>query len=86
MTTAPLPLTNLQVSVGGQNVLQSTLNMTYENFLEQVNLAEELTSSYFGFSTGSINQGYWKMSKWYFVNIERGNLADKVHFILIKWK
>ena len=26
------------VSVGGQNVLQSTLNMTYENFLGQVNV------------------------------------------------
>ena len=38
---APLSLTNLQVSVGGQNVLQSTLNMTYENFLDQVNLAEQ---------------------------------------------
>ena len=40
-TIAPLSLTNLQVSVGGQNVLQSTLNMTYENFLDQVNLAEQ---------------------------------------------
>jgi hypothetical protein len=37
----------LVVSVGGQNVLQSTLNMNYENFLEQVNLAEQLTSSDF---------------------------------------
>ena len=27
---SPLSLTNLQVSVGGQNVLQSTLNITYE--------------------------------------------------------
>ena len=42
---SPLSLTNLQVSIGGQNVLNSTLNMTYENFLEQVNLAEQLTSS-----------------------------------------
>ena len=30
------------LSVGGQNVVQSTLNMTYENFLQQVNLAEQL--------------------------------------------
>ena len=49
---SPLSLTNLQVSIGGQNVLNSTLNMTYENFLEQVNLAEQLTSSDFGVSTG----------------------------------
>jgi len=42
------------VGVGGQNILNSTLNMTYENFLQQVNLAEQLTSSDFGVSTGLI--------------------------------
>ena len=47
-TMSPLSLINLQVSIGGQNVLNSTLSMTYENFLEQVNLAEQLTSSDFG--------------------------------------
>jgi len=31
--------------VGGQNVLQSTLQYGYEQFLEQINLAEQLTSS-----------------------------------------
>ena len=35
-TMSPLSLTNLQVAVGGQNVLNSTLNMTYENLLSQV--------------------------------------------------
>ena len=45
-----------QVSVGGQNVLNSTLNMTYENFLEQLNLAEQLASSDFVVSTGLISQ------------------------------
>jgi hypothetical protein len=62
-TMSPLSLTNLQVAIGGQNVLNSTLNMTYENFLQQVNLAEQLTSSDFGVSTGLISQGYWEMSK-----------------------
>jgi hypothetical protein len=77
-TLSPLSLNNLQVSIGGQNVLNSTLNMTYENFLEQVNLAEQLTSSDFGVATGLISQGYWEQSKWYFVNVERGNIADKL--------
>ena len=77
-TMSPLSLTNLQVSIGGQNVLNCTLNMTYENFLEQVNLAEQLTSSDFGVSTCLISQGYWEASKWYFVNVERGNIADKL--------
>jgi hypothetical protein len=52
--------------------------MTCEIFLQQVNLAEQLTSSDFGVSTGLISQGYWEMSKWYFVNVERGNIADKL--------
>ena len=47
-------------------------------FLQQVNLAEQLTSSDFGVSTSLINQQYWEMSKWYFVNVERGNIADKL--------
>ncbi len=57
-TTSPVSLTNLQVPVGGQNVLQSTLQYGYEHFLEQVNLAEHLTSSDFGISTGLINQNH----------------------------
>jgi hypothetical protein len=69
-------LTNLQVTVGGQNVLQSTLFYTYENFLEQVNLAEQLTSADFGVSTALISQGYWEWSRWYYVNTESSQLPD----------
>ncbi len=50
----------------------------YESFLEPVNLAEQLTSSDFGVSTGLISQGYWENSKWCFVNVERSNIADKL--------
>jgi hypothetical protein len=69
LTLSPLSLTNLQVAIGGQNVLNSTLNMTHENFFQQINLAEQLISSDFGVSTGLISQGFWESSKWYFVNI-----------------
>jgi hypothetical protein len=54
----------------------------YENFLEQLTLAKQLTSSDFGISTtstGLINQNYWENSKWRFVNLERGNAADKLN-------
>jgi hypothetical protein len=47
--------------------------------VQQVNLAEQLTSSDFGISTGLINQNYWENSKWYYVNVERGNAADKLN-------
>jgi hypothetical protein len=57
-------------------LLLAYFSLTYESFLEQVNLAEHLTSSDFGVSTGLISQGYWEASKWYFVNVERGNIAD----------
>jgi hypothetical protein len=46
---------------------------------EQVNLAEQLTSSDFGISTVLINQNYWENSKWYYVDIELGNAADKLN-------
>ena len=76
-TGHPISLTNFQVSVGGVNQLQSTLNYSYENFIEQVNLAEALTSADFGVSCGLLNQSYWEMFRYYFVNIERSALTDK---------
>ena len=39
-----------------------------------------MTSSDFGISTGLINQNYWENCKWYYVNVERGNIADNVSF------
>ena len=29
-------------------------------------------------STGLISQAYWEQSKWYFVNVESGNIADRL--------
>ena len=60
-TTSPVSLTNLQVSVGGQNNVQSTLQYGYEHFLEQANLCEQLTKSDSGISTGLINQNCWEL-------------------------
>jgi hypothetical protein len=77
-TTCPVPLTNLQVNVGGQNILQSNLFTNYENFISQVNLAESFTSADFGVSTGLLNQSWWEFSRFYYVNIERSADADKL--------
>ena len=77
-TSSPCSLTNLQVSVGGVNMLQSTLYYNYEHFIEQINLAEQLTSSDFGVSVGLFNQLYWETFKSYYVNIERSAVADKL--------
>jgi predicted lactoylglutathione lyase len=32
----------------------------------------------FGVAAGLSSQGYWEASKWYFVNVERGSIADKL--------
>lgn len=77
-TTSPCSLTNFNVQIGGSNVLQSTLSYSYEHFMQQVNLAEQLTSADFGVSTGLISQEYWQWSKFYFCNVERSALADKL--------
>jgi len=29
-------------------------------------------------AAGLSHQGYWEISKWYFVNVERGNSEDKL--------
>jgi hypothetical protein len=76
-TSSPCSLTNLQVSVGGVNQLQSTLNYGYENFIEQVNLAEALTSGDMGVTCGLISQQFWETFRYYYVNIERSALTDK---------
>ena len=58
MTTAPISLINLQVAVGGVNVLSNVLSYSWENFLTQVTLYEKLNASDLGISCGLINQPY----------------------------
>ncbi len=73
-----LSLTNLQVTVGGQNVLQSVINYNYEEFLEQVIYAEQLTSSDFGMTNGFFYAGFWNYNRYYWVYVERSNITDKL--------
>ena len=76
-TSAPLSLQNLQVAVGGQNILQNTLNFTYENFLEQVSLYEKINAGDLGLSCGLINQNYWENAyRAYYCDATRGNISD----------
>ena len=50
---------------------------TYENFIEQVNLCDSLTSGDMGISCGLFTQQYWETFRYYYVNIERSALTDK---------
>jgi hypothetical protein len=77
-TGHPISLTNLQVTIGGKNVLQTTMFYTYEHFMQQVARAESLTSSDFGITTGLFGQNWWEYNRFYYVNIERSAIADKL--------
>ena len=74
---APLSLTNLQVTLGGVNVMNTNIFYTFENFMEQVSMAESLTSADIGISTGLINQTWWEANRCYYVDLARGREADK---------
>jgi hypothetical protein len=77
-TFAPLSLTNLSVTLGGNQVLNSTLFYTFENFLEQVGMADNLTSSDLGLGAGLISQSWWERNRVYYVDLKRGRDADKM--------
>ena len=72
----PLSLLNFQVTVGGVNQLQTALQYTFENFVEQVSLYESLTGSELGLSTGLISQPFWDVNRVYFCDLSRSYTAD----------
>ena len=76
-TYSPLSLTNLQVQLGGVNVVNTPMNYTYENFIQQVSLAETLTSADIGISAGLISQSWWEANRVYWIDLGRGQEADK---------
>jgi hypothetical protein len=76
-TYAPLSLTNLNVNLGNANVLASSYNYTYENFLQQVVSAESLTSSDIGVNVGLISQSWFEINRTYYIDLARSRSADK---------
>jgi hypothetical protein len=76
---APISLTNLQVSLGGKNVIEgSSLYAPWENFVEQVGIAESLTSTDLGVgSVGVFSEQWWSQNRCYYVDLARGRESDK---------
>ena len=78
-TTNPISLINLQIAIGGTNVLQNTLNFTFENFLEQVSLYEKINQGDMGLSCGLISQQFWENAyRVYYVDCTRATNADQM--------
>ena len=57
--------------------MNTSLFYSFENFLEQVSMAETLTSGDIGISTGLISQSWWEMNRVYWVDLGRGTEAEK---------
>lgn len=75
--TGPISLINLQVAIGGTNVLQNTLNYNFENFLQQVSVYEKINAGDMGLSCGLINEFMWSNAyRPYYVDCTRGNIGD----------
>jgi hypothetical protein len=75
-TTAPLSLINLQVAVGGKNVLQNSLSQTFESFVEQISQFDKIAGSDVGLSCGLFNQYWWETNRYYYADCSRGQIAD----------
>ena len=76
-TTSNASLINLQVSVGGVNVLSNVLSFGFEDFIEQVSIYEKINAGDFGLSCGLISQSHWENAyRVYYVDLSRANIAD----------
>jgi hypothetical protein len=65
----PCCLTNLQVAVGGTNQLSTSLNFSWENFIQQVSKFNKSSSSEYGVESGLISQQFWNNNRFYIVNV-----------------
>jgi hypothetical protein len=76
-TTSCASIINLQVAVGGVNVLSNVISWGWEEFIEQVSLVDKINASDFGLSCGLINQSYYEHAyRVYYVDLSRSNVAD----------
>lgn len=75
---SPCIIENLQVQLGGQQILSSPYNYGFETFLTQYVNAEALSSSDFGVSCGVISKEWWEMNRIYYVNLSRSTKADQI--------
>ena len=77
-TLSPLSLINVNATLGGQNILQQTMDFNFENFIEQIAELDSITSSDYGITNGLISQKYWQeVFKSYYIALDRCNPADK---------
>jgi len=72
-----ISLINLQVAVGGVNVLQNILSTPVDNFMQEVLLYNNINGADLGISCGLISQDMWQNNyRAYVIQCDRVNLTD----------
>jgi len=77
-TGSPCILSNLQVQLGGQQVLNSAYYYGFEDFVTQFVNCESLSSADFGVGVGVINKEWWDLNRIYYVNLSRSTKSDRM--------
>jgi len=77
-TFSPIILGNLQVQVGGKNILGPLLNYGYDVFLQQISSHESLGLSDLGVNQGLFNQEFWELNRVYVIDVARSQSTDKM--------
>ena len=77
-TGSPIILEELQVQLGGQQVLSSPYRYGFETFVSQFSNCEALSSSDFGVSCGIVNYEWWQANRIYYINLSRSTKADQI--------
>ena len=57
--------------------MQSAYNYSFENY-QQFQNSESLNSSELGVSNGIVSRNWWQNNRIYYINLSRGQPADKV--------
>lgn len=86
-TSGPLTLYNLNVVLGGVNVLTSQIDQNFDAFMSQVNNINSVMSNSWGVSNGLLSQKYWEEAyKNYYIDLSRCNKSDRNVFRSLELK
>ena len=75
-TFAPLSLNQLNLQVGGTNVLNIPLYYSFESFCEQIVSWENIVTD-FALPVGLMSSDYWQNNRVYYIDASRQALADQ---------
>ena len=77
-TNGPFSLINLQVVIGGVNVMNSVIDYNFDEFLSQIHGISSVMSNSYGISNGLISQEYFENAlRYYYVDLERCKPSDQ---------